>query len=302
VNANWYDLLDVAPDASESEIRAAWKAAIADLDPTDRRFRVHNQAAEVLLDPQRRAAYDAELAAAEAEEADEAPVTWTSRAAAPATAPAPPADPSAADEARRPRLPWQRRKPQEPAVPAASAAPVPERETGTEPAPARRGVPGWILAVVAGLTGIAVAAVAIVWFTMPSDASVEESTRAAQSAAERAIGPILSYDYRHLDEDQAAAESYMTSGYREQYDKVFAVIKQNAPRTQTVVKGKVISSGIVRSGTDRVEVLLFVDQPTSNKQHKTPVDYKNQVRAQMEKVGGDWLVDCLITTPNGQCD
>ena len=49
-------------DASADEIRAAWRAAIADLDPTDRRFGAYNQAAEVLLDPERRAAYDAELA------------------------------------------------------------------------------------------------------------------------------------------------------------------------------------------------------------------------------------------------
>ena len=55
----WYDLLGVEPDASADEIRAAWKAAIADLDPGDRRFRALNEAAEVLLDADRRAAYDA---------------------------------------------------------------------------------------------------------------------------------------------------------------------------------------------------------------------------------------------------
>jgi Mce-associated membrane protein len=300
VNASWYDLLDVAPDASETEIRAAWKAAIADLDPTDRRFRVHNQAAEVLLDPQRRAAYDAELAAAEPADTDEpaeAPVTWTSQAAAPVTtAPVPPADPSAA-EARRRRLPWQRRKPQEPAVPAASAVPVSEQVTGTEPAPARRGVPGWILAVLAVLTAVAVAAVAVVWFTMPSDASVEESTRAAQSAAERAVGPILSYDAAHLDEDQQAAESYMTSDYRKQYDQLFAVIKQNAPDTGTVVKAQVIASGIVRSGNDRVDVLLFVNRPTTNKKQTQPVVYKDQVTVTMQLVDGNWLVDDMVTSP-----
>ncbi len=57
-----YDLLDVAPNAGAADIRAAWKAAIADLDPSDRRFRAYNQAAELLLDPDRRAAYDAQLA------------------------------------------------------------------------------------------------------------------------------------------------------------------------------------------------------------------------------------------------
>jgi Mce-associated membrane protein len=62
---SWYDLLGVAPDASTDEIRAAWRARIAELDPTDRRFSVLNQAAEVLLDPTRRAAYDAQLAPAD---------------------------------------------------------------------------------------------------------------------------------------------------------------------------------------------------------------------------------------------
>ena len=61
-NPSWYDLLGVAPIASAEEIRLAWRSAIADLDPTDRRFAVLNQAAEVLLDPAARAAYDASLA------------------------------------------------------------------------------------------------------------------------------------------------------------------------------------------------------------------------------------------------
>lgn len=58
---SWYDVLGVAPDAPADEVRAAWRSAIADLDPTEPRFGVLNRAAEVLLDPERRAAYDAEL-------------------------------------------------------------------------------------------------------------------------------------------------------------------------------------------------------------------------------------------------
>jgi Mce-associated membrane protein len=64
VSPSWYDLLGVAATASAEEIRVAWRSAIADLDPTDRRFAVLNQAAEVLLDPAARAAYDESLAPA----------------------------------------------------------------------------------------------------------------------------------------------------------------------------------------------------------------------------------------------
>ncbi len=164
----------------------------------------------------------------------------------------------------------------------------------------RQGVPGWLLAGVAVLTAVAVGACAWLWFERPADATVDASTRAAQSAAERAIGPILSYDASSLDEDQQAASSYMTSEYRTEYDKLFEVIKQNAPATETVVTAQVVASGIVRSGQDRVDVLLFVNRPTTNKQNAEPVVYKDQVTVTMEQVGGEWLVDDLVTSPVGQ--
>jgi Mce-associated membrane protein len=90
VTPTWYDVLDVEPDAPADEIRSAWRTAIAELDPSDRRFRTLNQAAEVLLDPDRRAAYDAELAASvlvdepepEVESADE-PVDERARGTVP---------------------------------------------------------------------------------------------------------------------------------------------------------------------------------------------------------------------------
>jgi Mce-associated membrane protein len=268
VNASWYDLLDVDRDASDEEVRVAWKAAIADLDPTDRTFRVYNQAAEVLLDPGRRAAYDAELA-----EAEEPAVV----AAALPAAPAPDATPGAARTG-------------------ASPASVPAGDRG--PA-ARSWVPAWLLAGLAVATAAVVGLASWLYLAQPSDASVEDSTKAAQAAAERAIGPILSYDARHLDRDKAAAESYLTSDYQGQYDKLFALIKQNAPQTGTVVTAQVVASGIVRSGEDRVQVLLFVNRPTTNKLRKQPVVYKDQVTVTMERVGGDWLVDDLVTSPVG---
>lgn len=248
MNASWYDVLDVPSTASGDEIRTAWRRAVADLDPTDRRFRVFNQAAEVLLDPNERAAYDAELAAEQ-------------------------------------------------------GAVTPEAESSVEPVETATGrapwlVPGWLLIGLAGLVAAALV-IAGVLVSKPSDASVEDDTQAAQAAAERAIVPLLSYDAKHLDQSAAAAQPFMTDNEQEQYDKLFAVVRQNAPATGTVIRAKYLASGIVRSGTDRVDVLVFVDQATRNKQHpKVPVVYKNQVTVTMAKVGGQWLVDDLTTNGN----
>jgi Mce-associated membrane protein len=255
---SWYDVLDLDLGATETDVRAAWKAAIADLEPTDRRFRLLNQAAEVLLDRDRRAAYDAELLTDELDaHQDESALAET-----------PPA-------------------PVE--VPAAS------RRTGWV-------APGWLLVAVAAVASLVVGACAVLVATAPSDASIADATRQAQSSAERAIVPILSYDASrsgHLDEDQASAEGFMTADYRAEYAKLFEVIKANAPETRTKVSAEVVASGVVRSGDDRVSVLVFVNRPTTNKQVKEPVVYKDQVTVTMQKVGDDWLVDDLVTSPAG---
>jgi Mce-associated membrane protein len=262
MNATWYDVLGVEPTANSDQIRSAWRAAVAELDPTDRRFRVLSEAAEVLLDPARRSAYDAEIdwerEASSLAESDGSEDLDETTAADDHTV----ADPSPVASPSRRRLPL---------------------------------VPGWALVGLAGLVAAALV-VAGVLVSKPSDAAVADDTQAAQAAAERAIVPLLSYDAHHLDQSESAAEPYLTSSYEQQYQKLFAVIRQNAPRTGTVVRARYVASGIVRSGTDRVDVLVFVDQATRNKQHpKVPVVYKNQVTVTMAKVGGQWLVDGLST-------
>jgi Mce-associated membrane protein len=247
-NPSWYDLLGVPADADADEIRTVWRARIADLDPTDRRFATLNQAAEVLLDPERRAAYDAEIA--------------------------PTPEPDVVDDDDLDAPP-----------PAAVAA--------------TRGlavVPGWLLAGVAVITLIVVTATAIVWTREPSAASVESDARAAQAAAERAVVPILSYDATDLDASKAAATPYLTSDYRKEYDKLFdGIIAQNAPSTGTVLTADLLRSGIVRSGSDRVQVFALINQTRTNKKDKEPQIYKNWVTITMEKVDGDWLVAKLDT-------
>ena len=256
---SWYDILGIEPVASAEQVRTAWKAAIADLEPTDRRFRVLNQAAEVLLDRDRRAAYDAELLTAELDAHQRESALAEPEETAPAEAPA---------TTRRTRL------------------------AGWVP-------PGWLLVAVAAVAALVVGACGALALTQPSDASIADATRDAQASAERAIVPILSYDAADMEGSQRAAQAYLTSDYRTEYDKLFAVLEENASRTGTVVTAEVVASAVVRVGDDRASVLVFVNRPTTNKQVKQPVVYKDQVTVTMQKVGDEWLVDDLVTSPAG---
>lgn len=271
---HWYDLLDVDQDASADEIRAAWKSAIADLDPGDRRFRAYNDAAAVLLDPARRAEYDAAIAEA--------------------------AEPEPESESESESVP-------EPAADEAVGSEPRARASEGDAAPAvRRDIPLAVVIATAVVTVLLLAVTVVAWIgsdSAPESISTgpsrvdESETRTAQAAAETAIVPVLSFDYRTLEADAAAARSYMTDDYRAKYDQTFALVSDNAPGTETVVSAEVVASGIVRTGDDRVDVLLFVNRPTTNKQAKEPVVYRDQVTAQMLLVDGEWLVDDLITTP-----
>lgn len=277
MTVNWYDVLDVASDAGADDIRSAWKSAVAELDPTDRSFRVFNQAAEVLLDPKKRAAYDDELAASQAAEAAEDDEAEDS-------APVELAKPKAATEA----------EPDEDAEAETEEA-ASEEAVATSSASAGWVPPAWLLAALAVLTALVVGAAAWLWFAVPTDGEISESTSEAQSAAERAAVPVLSYDYTRLDADQDAAHRFMTSDYRRDYDDLFVLIKENAPKVQPKVKASVVASSVVRSGADRVEILLFVDQTTTNKSSKEPTIYRNQATLTMENVEGEWLVDAIRT-------
>ncbi len=281
---SWYDLLGVDRDASAEEIRTAWRAAIADLDPSDRRFRSCNQAAEVLLDPTSRAAYDAGLVEPTAPEA------------------APAADAAAGGDTRATRSTSDTTSADTPSADTTSEVAT----AATQERPGRRLplVPAWLLVVAAVLAGLALAGAVVAGVRAPEPVTdrggvlVEESAEQARAAAVRAIVPVLSYDYRRLEEDAAAARSYMTSEYQEQkFDPFFSVIEDNAPRTQTVVTTQVVDSAVVRTGDGRVEVLVFVDRPTTNKQVTEPVVYKDQATVTMALVDGQWLVDGLRTSP-----
>jgi Mce-associated membrane protein len=259
VTPNWYDLLDVDRDATPGEIRTAWKAAIADLEPDDRRFRVYNEAGAVLLDPERRAAYDATLTADEAP--DEAPVEADAEPAA--EEPEPEGAIAATDETPAAADPGERSR--------------------------RANVLVWLTAVLA-VVAVAVVATTVYAWTRPDP--VDED--AARAAARAAVVPVLSFDYRTLDEDAAAARTYLTSSFREEYDKTFTLLESNAPRTKTVVATEdPLADAVVRSSRDRVEVLLYVNQPTTNAQGTTT--YRNQVTLKMKLVDGTWLVDGLTT-------
>jgi len=331
VNANWYDLLDVDPDATSDEIRAAWRSAIEGMDPTDRRFRVYNRAAEVLLDEDKRAAYDVELAAQESDdeaesteaEPDEAePDEAVPDEALPDEAEPDEAEPDEAepDEAEPDEAEPDEAEPDEAdsaeVVPDVAEAPVvlakdaddeaadtaADEDSAAAADSVRRPVPAWLLLSTTLVTALVVAGAVALWWFKPSDQAVADATEQAEQAAQRATPVLFSYDYTRLDADHDAAVGYLTSDYRKSYEPLFAVIKQNAPDLQVKLHVDLVASGIVRTGDgreadDRVQVFVMFNQVKTDKASASPTTYPAFATLSMEKVDGEWLVDGVEGPP-----
>ncbi len=266
MNPSLYDLLNVDESAPTDEIRSAWKAAIAELDPSDRRFRAFNQAAETLLDPERRRTYDAELAGTEAPEPEVAEPE-------PTPEPEPEPEPEPSPPTGKPAG-WD----------AAAARTVPQR-----------------LLIGAGVLALAAIAGTVWMWTLPGAAGDvdryekrEKAARQAEAAAEEAVGPVLSFDYRGgLEDDAAEAAPYLTDEYASERGSLMEELAPSAREGQVVVSAEPIATGITRSGDDRAEILVFVDQQTTRKDTSEPFILKQWVRAQMVLEDGRWLVDSL---------
>ena len=185
--------------------------------------------------------------------------------------------------------------------------------TSTTGDPSRRLlVPSWLLIVLTVLTAvIGTGAITLATF-VPSSSQLSDATSEAEQSAQRAVTTIFSYDYTRLDADQAAADAFLTAAYREKYDDLFALIKQNAPGLKIKVEAQFVASGLVRTGggdtgglfgnltegkADRVQVLVMFDQVKTSAGATHSVTFRNFATLTMQKVGSTWLVDSITGPP-----
>ncbi|RNL81049.1 J domain-containing protein [Nocardioides marmorisolisilvae] len=275
----WYDILGIAPDASPDQIKAAWRDATDKFEPGSGagQFRLFNEAADVLLDPAKRAEYDAGLGLAD----DAAPETDGSETE-PVAEPTTESTADASEDA-----------PAAPAVPPDPIVPAAEGEGFSLDAK-----------VVAVLSVLAVASLVLAGiFGIVLQHRVNTRQHDADSAAEasavaaRALTAVLSYDYRHMDADRDRSVKFLTPKYRKDYVKTFDLLTQGpngtpggAVKTKAVVTATVQNTAVQDAGENKVRVLVFVNQ-TSVKGSGTPAIFQNRVVATMVKSGDDWLID-----------
>jgi Mce-associated membrane protein len=179
------------------------------------------------------------------------------------------------------------------------AAPVAVPVDGPERPEARTGVRRGTSAVVAVVAlAVAVAVVLAVVVTGLSHRTGGQGSTASAAAAEKAATTgaqaALSYDYRHLSADYAAAEKLMTPTFKTDYTaKTAHDVTAPAVKYHAVSVATVEGAGVGSMSSSKATVLVFVDQTVRNTQLSAPRLDRSRVQVSLVRSGGKWLVNNL---------
>jgi Mce-associated membrane protein len=191
--------------------------------------------------------------------------------------------------------------PKSPAVPAMTEAV--ETESLAEHASRR-----WVrlLPVIFGAATVALGALGV-WATVAAhdlransggsnDALVDSSaTRAVKQDVTSAVNTIFSYSYADTGRTRAAAQSLLTGTAIRQYDQLFALVEQEAPKEKLVVTTRVTNIGVELLTQGEARLLVFAnEQDTLTGTKKT--SYGGAMFAVTAvSSGGTWKIENIDT-------
>ncbi|MEV7397078.1 hypothetical protein [Aeromicrobium sp. NPDC092404] len=123
---------------------------------------------------------------------------------------------------------------------------------------------------------------------------VESARTEALASARKRVPAVLSYHHRSLDADLARATRQLTGPFRRDFSElVRSTVEPAARKSQIVTKAVVRSAGIVRAKSDKVVVLLLVNQQTSTKSQTAPRIDGSRVQVTMQRKGSSWFVAAI---------
>lgn len=177
------------------------------------------------------------------------------------------------------------------------AAPEPADTMPAEPAHSR---PRRLTALLSTVVLLALAATGTLAWKYREAERTTEARAAALTAARKAAPVILSYDYRQLDRDFAAARGHLTGPFLEQYRKTTeTVVAPTAKSYNGVVKAAVATgdaapaASVISASPDKAVVLLFMNQLTTSTQIATPRLDLNRVRMTLVRTPQGWKVSAV---------
>lgn len=154
--------------------------------------------------------------------------------------------------------------------PAAKGADKRADKVADKGADKKKGVPLWVpalLALVAVLFGgvavwCGVQATQLRTNASAANTALTDATATAEVKRQitSAVNTVFSYDYSHVSTTEQAAGKLLTGSAIQQYTKLIAMVKQQAPVQKLVLTTSVVTAGVVMLQGNRARLLVFADQ------------------------------------------
>jgi hypothetical protein len=144
------------------------------------------------------------------------------------------------------------------------------------------------------LAVVAVVLAALVGLKVSARHDRDRASTAALAAATTGVATVLSYNYRSLAHDFAAAEALLTPSFRKAYDATTAkAVQPLAAKYKAVSTAQVSAAGVISPGTSRATVLVFVSQQVTNSQLSAPRLDRSRIQVELVHTHGSWLINKL---------
>lgn len=159
-----------------------------------------------------------------------------------------------------------------------------------------------ICAVLAALVAAALVAAGVLGWQYAEGRDTRTARAEALVAARSAAPVVLSYDHRRLDKDFAAARTWLTGSFRDEYGRTTkTVVAPAAKKYRGTVKASVVrppgggspAASVVSASRDEAVVLLFVNQVTTSTQVTGSRVDLNRVRMTLSRTNDGWKVSAV---------
>jgi len=149
----------------------------------------------------------------------------------------------------------------------------------------KRALP-WVAAVA---VGVVVAVAAWEGWLLYQQHEKDVAAEQALDAATKYAVVLTSIDTNALDQNFDEVLNGSTGEFKDMYTKSSTQLRQLLVDNKAAAHGVVIDAAVKSVTTDKVEVLLFVDQSVSNLAAPDPRIDRSRIKMTMEKVDGRWL-------------
>jgi Mce-associated membrane protein len=179
------------------------------------------------------------------------------------------------------------------------------------PGAAQKAAPGRSrhpLLLPAGLGALAVALGGLaVWFGLEASSATSgvdtsntalidpAATRQVTQQVTSAVDKIFSYNYANTAKTSQAAATLLTGKARQQYDTLFKLVRQDAPKEKLVLTTTVTNSGVEFLDGTRARLLIFADQRDTAGTARKTTDAGAMFAVNAVNQGGRWKISSIDT-------